>query len=192
VRRDWRLLALGLLGWPVSNAPSISREAAIQNSLEAILRRNFAAESRNGHRQRPLTSHLSRLTSHTKLLSPFFPQGCPGCGVVSIRLGFFLLPLAEFLSPLALGLAGRVSYLVIEILFFGLERVLFGRPLIVKQAKRLLLSFFVLCVRGWPWRRPYHHRSWPCELIGLTGQLLSVPQSWGRSRSGTRSRCCPC
>ena len=57
--------------------------------------------------------------------------------MVAVRLGFFSLPLAELLSPLGLGLTGRVSYLVIEILFFGLERVLFGRPLIVKQAKRL-------------------------------------------------------
>jgi len=102
------------------------------------------------------------LTSHAKLLSPFLSQGCPRCSMVAVRLGFFPLPLAELLSPLALGLTGRVSYLVIEILFFGLERVLFGRPLIIKQAKCLFLSSFVLCVRGWPWRRLYRHRSWPC------------------------------
>jgi hypothetical protein len=79
--------------------------------------------------------------------------------MVTVRLSFFSLPLAHLLSPLVLGLTGRVSYLVIEILFFGLERVLFGRPLIIKQAKCLFPSSFVLRVRGWPWRRLYHHRS---------------------------------
>jgi len=52
--------------------------------------------------------------------------------MVVVGLGFFLLPLAKFLRPLVLGWTGRVSNLVVEILFFGLQRVLFSRPLIIK------------------------------------------------------------
>ena len=68
-----------------------------------------------------------------------------------VGLGFFLLPLTKLLFPLALGWPGRIFYLVIEILFLSLERVLFGRPLGIKVAKRLLLSLFSLRVRGGFW-----------------------------------------
>ena len=68
-----------------------------------------------------------------------------------VGLGFFLLPLTKLLFPLALGWPGRIFYLVIEILFLSLERILFGRPLGIKEAKRLLLSPFSLRVRGGFW-----------------------------------------
>jgi hypothetical protein len=95
----------------------------------------------------PIANHFSP----PELLPPFFLQRSSSGVVVAVGLGFFLLPLPKLLFPLVLGWPSRIFYLVIEILFLGLERVLFGRPLGIKVTKRLLLSLFSLRVGGGFW-----------------------------------------
>jgi hypothetical protein len=52
--------------------------------------------------------------------------------VVVISLSFLLLPLRELLLPLGLVRSGGIFYLVIEVLFFRFQGILFRCPLVIE------------------------------------------------------------